>query len=252
MPARTSVVAANWKMYKTTAEADAFLDAFLARIDSLPGRELVVCPPFTALARVAERCRASRVRVGAQNMHAEPQGAFTGEVSGPMLAELGVSWVVLGHSERRTLFGETDGALAAKVPAALDAGLTPILCVGETESQRDAGDAQGVLSRQLEADLARVPGASLQRVVIAYEPVWAIGTGRNATADQAVEAIAFIRSFLAARDGGASEAIRILYGGSVKPGNAAELLAPETVDGALVGGASLEPDDFLEIAAACP
>jgi triosephosphate isomerase len=250
MPARTPIVAANWKMHKTVAETGAFLDRFLGDIEQLEGVALFICPPFPSLAAAVERCRRSRVMVAAQNMHAEPSGAFTGEVSAPMLAELGVDGVILGHSERRAMFAETDEALASKVPVALDAGLAPILCVGETEAERDAGQTETVLARQVEVDLASVGDDRLADVVIAYEPVWAIGTGRNATPEQAAEAIAFIRSLIAARDDRAGAAIRVLYGGSVKPRNAAELLAPETVDGALVGGASLEPGDFLKIAAA--
>jgi triosephosphate isomerase len=237
-------------MHKTVAETTAFLDSFLGEIEALEQVELFVCPPFPSLPASVERCRRSPVRIAAQNMHAEPHGAFTGEVSAPMLTELGVDGVILGHSERRALFAESDEALADKVPAALEAGLTPILCVGETEAERDADQTEGVLARQASADLAAVPDAQLAEIVIAYEPVWAIGTGRTATTQQAAEAIAFIRSLVAARDQAAAEAIRILYGGSVKPGNAAELLSPETVDGALVGGASLEPGDFLKIAAA--
>jgi triosephosphate isomerase len=183
-------------------------------------------------------------------MHEEQTGAFTGEVSAPMLIELGVDSVILGHSERRALFGESDEALARKVPVALEAGLMPILCVGESEADRDGEQTEAVLRRQTEADLAGVADEELGNVVIAYEPVWAIGTGRNATPRQAAEAIAFIRSLIAARDGGAGESIRILYGGSVKPDNAAELLAEDGVDGALVGGASLDPGDFYEIALA--
>ncbi len=251
MPARTPLVAANWKMHKTVAETTAFLDRFLGGIEGVEGVELFVCPPFPSLPAAVERCRRSRVRVAAQNMHAQPQGAFTGEVSAPMLVELGVDGVILGHSERRALFAESDEALAEKVPAALDAGLTAILCVGETEAERDSDQTEAVLSRQISTDLAAVAGQRLAEIVIAYEPVWAIGTGRTASPEQAAEAIAFIRSLVAARDEGAAEAVRILYGGSVKPGNTAELLAPETIDGALVGGASLEPDDFLKIAAAC-
>jgi triosephosphate isomerase len=250
MSARTAVVAANWKMHKTVAETAAFLDRFLGEIERLEGVELFVCPPFPSLPTAVERCRRSPVRVAAQNMHAEPQGAFTGEVSAPMLTELGVEGVILGHSERRAMFAETDEALADKVPAALEAGLTPILCVGETEAERDADRTEAVLARQTAADLAKVADQRLAEVVIAYEPVWAIGTGRNATPAQAAEAIAFIRSQVAARDERAGEAVRIVYGGSVKPGNAAELLAPEAIDGALVGGASLQPNDFLEIALA--
>jgi triosephosphate isomerase (TIM) len=249
MPTRTPLFAANWKMHKTRPETAAFLDAFLPVAEGRLARvELTVCPPFTSLQTAVERCAGTEVRVGAQNMHFERQGAFTGEVSAGMLAELGVEAVVLGHSERRQLFGETDDALARKVPAALAGGLIPILCVGETLAEREAEATEGVLRRQIEADLAEVGNAGLAAIVIAYEPVWAIGTGKNATVDQAADAIALIRSLVAARDAAAAEAIRILYGGSVKPGNAAELLAPEDIDGALVGGASLDPDDFAAIA----
>ncbi len=180
-------------------------------------------------------------------MHEESSGAFTGELAAAMLTELGVSGVVLGHSERRTHFCETDAALARKVPAALEAGLEPILCVGETEAERDAGATEGVLLRQVAEDLAGVVDASLADVVIAYEPVWAIGTGRTATAEQAAKAIAHIRRLVAGRSAEAAERLRIVYGGSVKPGNAAELMAEEQIDGALVGGASLDPADFAAI-----
>ncbi len=251
MPARIPVIAANWKMHKTRPETAAFIDGFAAAAgERLTGVELVVCPPFTALETAVERCAATKIRVAAQNMHFEPQGAFTGELSAEMLVEVGVDAVVLGHSERRQLFAETDEALARKVPAALRAGLVPILCVGETLADREGERTEQVLRRQVQEDLAGVTDADLARIVIAYEPVWAIGTGRNATADQAAEAIAFIRSLVAARDREAAAEVRILYGGSVKPANAADLLAAETVDGALVGGASLVPGDFLEIAAA--
>jgi triosephosphate isomerase len=188
--------------------------------------------------------------VYAQNMHHEPEGAYTGEISAPMLSELDVRGVVLGHSERRALFGETDRALAAKVPAALDAGLAPILCVGETEQERDNDDTDRKLRQQVRENLAQVPGERLGEVVIAYEPVWAIGTGKVATAEQAQEAIGFIRALVGDRDKQAAEAVRILYGGSVKPENAAELLALPDVDGALVGGASLDAQSFAQIAAA--
>jgi len=247
---RTPLIAANWKMHKTRAEAGEFLDAFLPRAGGLDGVETVVCPAFTALEAAVERCRDSGVRVAAQNMHAEDEGAFTGEVSAPMLRDLGVDAVVLGHSERRALFGETDEALAGKVPAALAAGLLPIVCVGETESQRDAGETEDVLRAQLDADLAETSDSDLAGIVVAYEPVWAIGTGRTATPEQAQEAVAFARSRLAARDDGAAESVRILYGGSVKPGNAAELFAQPDIDGGLVGGASLDPSDFAAIAKA--
>jgi triosephosphate isomerase len=232
-------------MNKTVAEAAAFVDALLPRI-AATRCEVVVCPSFVALSEVVERRRGTAVRVAAQNMHEEEWGPFTGEVSAPMLVELDVDAVVLGHSERRQFFGETDEALARKVPAALAAGLEPILCVGESEAARDNGETEAVLERQLGADLAGLEAAELERVVIAYEPIWAIGTGRTATPEQAQEASAFIRDVLRMR-GGAGDAVRILYGGSVKPGNAAELLSLPDVDGALVGGASLDPDEFAGI-----
>jgi triosephosphate isomerase (TIM) len=245
MPERTPYIAANWKMHKTVTEAERFVDALLPRIAGT-ANDVVLCPPFPALAAVVERSRGSAVRVAAQNMHGEDGGAFTGEVSAPMLVEVGVDAVVLGHSERRQLFGETDEALARKLPAALAAGLEPILCIGESEEARDAGQTDAVLERQLEADLAEVKPSDLPRVVIAYEPIWAIGTGRTATPEQAQETIAFIRDDLRVR-GGAGDAVRILYGGSVKPDNAAELMAQPDIDGALVGGASLDPEDFAAI-----
>jgi len=245
MPERTPYIAANWKMHKTVAEAGEFVDALLPRIAATQ-HDVVICPPFTALSAVVERRYGTAVRVAAQNMHEEGSGAFTGEVSASMLVELDVEAVVLGHSERRQLFGETDEALARKLPAALAAGLEPILCVGETEEARDADQTEGVLERQLRADLAEVGDDRVAEVVIAYEPIWAIGTGRTATPEQAQEACAFIRDVLRER-GGAADAVRILYGGSVKPANAAELLAQEDIDGALVGGASLDPEEFAQI-----
>jgi triosephosphate isomerase (TIM) len=242
---RTPYIAANWKMNKTVAEAAEFIDALLPRIAATQ-HDVVVCPPFTALHEVVERRRGTAVRVAAQNMHFEESGAFTGEVSAPMLVELDVEAVVLGHSERRQFFGETDEALAKKVPAALAADLEPILCVGESEEARDAGQTEEVLERQLQADLADVSDEDVAKVVIAYEPIWAIGTGKVATPEQAQEACAFIRDVLRAR-GAAADDVRILYGGSVKPGNAAELLALPDVDGALVGGAALVAEDFAAI-----
>jgi triosephosphate isomerase (TIM) len=250
MSMRTPVVAANWKMNKTVEEAEAFLGEFLPRVRGEHGTEVVICPPYLALKAVVELCVQTRVEVASQNMHQAAEGAFTGEVSAPMLRELGVGRVVLGHSERRTYFCETDEALAEKLPAALDAGLGPILCVGETESERDAGDTEDVLRRQVETDLATVTDGHLADVVIAYEPVWAIGTGRTATAEQAEEAIGLIRSLVAARSADAGAAIRIVYGGSVKVENARELLEREGIDGALVGGASLDPEAFAQIVTA--
>jgi triosephosphate isomerase len=246
MPERKPYVAANWKMHKTAAEAARFVEALLPRVASA-GAEVVICPPFPVLREVVERCRESAVRVAAQNMHEADSGAFTGEVSAPMLIDAGADAVILGHSERRQLFGESDEALARKVPAALGAGLEPILCVGESEGERDAGLTEAELKGQLEADLAEVDPGRLAEVVVAYEPIWAIGTGRTATPEQAQETIAFVREVLRGRDGEEAERVRILYGGSVKPGNAAELMAQPDIDGALVGGASLDPDDFAAI-----
>ncbi|MGB7587447.1 MAG: triose-phosphate isomerase [Solirubrobacterales bacterium] len=248
MPRRTPYMAANWKMHKTIAEAAQFIDALLPQISGT-GNDVVICPSFLALREVVDRSRGSAVRVAAQNMHEAESGAFTGEVSASMLVEAGVDAVILGHSERRQYFGEMDQALARKVPVALAAGLEPILCVGESEEARDAEQTEGVLERQLQADLAEVEPDRLAEVVIAYEPIWAIGTGRTATPDQAQEAIAFIRDVLRER-GGEADRVRILYGGSVKPGNAAELMAQPDIDGALVGGASLDPADFAAIVGA--
>jgi triosephosphate isomerase (TIM) len=247
---RMPLVAANWKMNKTIEEAEAFLADFLPRVRAATEVEIVICPPFLALKTVVELCVQSRVQVAAQNMHELPAGAFTGEVSAPMLREVGVDGVVLGHSERRARFAETDEAVARKVPAALDAGLMPILCVGELEGQRDAGETEAVLRRQLEAGLSAISDDRIAEVAVAYEPVWAIGTGRTATPDQAGEAIAHIRSVIARRDAGAAGAARILYGGSVTPDNAAALLGRPEVDGALVGGASLDPEAFAAIVSA--
>ncbi len=248
MPERTPYIAANWKMHKTVAEAAQFVDALLPRIAGTRS-DIVICPPFLALGEVVERSRGSAVRVGAQNMHEDRAGAFTGEVSAPMLVEADVEAVILGHSERRRYFCETDEALARKVPAALAAGLEPILCVGEVEEERDAGRTEAVLERQLQAGLAAVDSSGLARVVIAYEPIWAIGTGRTASPEQAQGAISFIRKTLSGL-GAEAERARILYGGSVKPANAAELLAQPDLDGALVGGASLDPGDFAAIVGA--
>jgi triosephosphate isomerase len=252
MPERTPLIAANWKMHKTRAEAGEFLDAFLPGVEGLGGTEVAICPPFTALETAIESCGGGPVRVAAQNVHFEDSGAFTGEVSPVMLLDLGAWGAIVGHSERRHIFGETDSDLARKVPAALAAGLVPILCVGETEDERDAEQTEDVLRTQLEADLADVSADRLAEIVLAYEPVWAIGTGRTATTEQAGEAIAFARSVVGEIEPAAAEAIRILYGGSVKPANAAELLAVEGIDGALVGGASLKPDEFLAICEAAP
>jgi triosephosphate isomerase (TIM) len=244
---RTPLIAGNWKMHKTIEEAEEFIQALLPRVSTAEGVEVAVCPPFLALQAMVDSTRGSRVEVYAQNMHHAASGAFTGEVSPPMLGEIGVHGVILGHSERRQLFGETDKALALKVPAALEAGLVPILCVGETEDERESGDTERTLRHQVQEDLARVSEERLGDVVIAYEPIWAIGTGRVATPEQAQEAIAFVRALVAGRSREQAERTRVLYGGSVKSDNAAELLALPDVDGALVGGASLDADSFAAI-----
>ncbi len=249
-PLRVPLIAGNWKMYKTESQAESYIQALLPRVSSLDGVDVSICVPFTDLRAMVDSARGSRVEVYAQNMHYAPQGAYTGEISAPMLRELDVRGVVLGHCERRGMFGETDKALALKVPAALDAGLVPILCVGETEEERDAEETERKLRHQINEDLEKVDAERLAEVVIAYEPIWAIGTGRVAEPDQAQEAIAFIRALIAGRDEAAAESVRILYGGSVKPENAAELLALGDIDGALVGGASLDASSFAEIVAA--
>jgi len=247
---RTPLIAGNWKMHKTEREARDFVAALLPRLGAGDDVEAAVCAPFTALKALAQAADQSSLGVYAQNMHHADEGPYTGEVSAPMLREIGVHGVVLGHSERREHFGETDRALALKVPAALRAGLRPILCVGETEAEREESATERKLRQQVHDDLANVPEGELERVVIAYEPIWAIGTGRVASADQAQEAIAFIRALVGDRAAPAAQRVRLLYGGSVKPDNAPELLALPDVDGALVGGASLEVASFAEIVVA--
>jgi triosephosphate isomerase (TIM) len=244
---RIPFIAGNWKMHKTIAEAEAFIGALLPRVATADGVDVAICPPFTALQAMVDSARGSRVQVFAQTMHEADSGAFTGEVSPAMLSEIDVAGVVLGHSERREHYAETDRALQAKVVAALDAGLTPILCVGETEEERERGDTERKLRHQVQEGLEKVPVERLAEVVVAYEPIWAIGTGRVATPEQAQEAVAFVRALVEDRDRAAGQAVRILYGGSLKPDNAPELLALPDVDGALVGGASLEPGSFAQI-----
>jgi triosephosphate isomerase (TIM) len=244
---RTPFICGNWKMNKTIVEAEAFVAALLPRISDAEGVDVGICPPFLALQAVVDSARGSRLQVYAQTMHEAEAGAFTGEVSAQMLAEIGVDGVVLGHSERRQYYNENDRALQLKVPQALEAGLTPILCVGETEEERERGETERKLRHQVQEGLEKVPRARLPEVVIAYEPVWAIGTGLTATSEQAQEAIAFVRALVEDIDKAAGQAVRILYGGSLKPENAAELLALPDVDGALAGGASLDVDPFAQI-----
>jgi triosephosphate isomerase (TIM) len=247
---RTPLIAGNWKMHKTVEEAEAFIAALLPRVSTAEGVDVAICPPFTALQAMVDSTRGSRVEVYAQNVHHADSGAFTGEVSPAMLSELDVHGAILGHSERRELFGETDRALQLKLPKVLEAGLKPILCVGETEAEREAGDTERKLRHQIQEDLAKVEDERLGEVIVAYEPIWAIGTGLTATPEQAQEAIAFVRALLGQRSEAAAARVRILYGGSVKPDNAAELMALPDVDGALVGGASLEAESFAAIVGA--
>jgi triosephosphate isomerase len=248
---RRPLIAGNWKMFKRRAEAAAFCAELVAGLDSPSPVDLALCPPLTALDAVVEGLAGSSVAVWAQNGHEAEEGAFTGEVSMAMLVDAGVTGVLLGHSERRALYAEDDEALRRKVPAALAVDLTAVLCVGESEAEREAAATEQVLHRQITTALADVDAATAAAgLVIAYEPVWAIGTGRSATPEIAQTAHAFLRAELRGLIGGAADDIRILYGGSVKPENAAELLGQPDVDGALVGGASLDPASLLAIAAA--
>jgi triosephosphate isomerase len=247
---RTPFIAGNWKMHKTIAEAEAFIAALLPQVATADGVDVAICPPYTALQAMVDSTRGSRVQVFAQSMHEADSGAYTGEISAPMLTEIDVHGVVLGHSERRQYYNETDKALQLKVPKALASGLVPILCVGETEAERERGDTERKLRHQVQEGLEKVETARLADVVVAYEPIWAIGTGLVATPEQAQEAVAFVRALVEDRDKAAGQAVRILYGGSLKPDNARELLALPDVDGALVGGASLEAESFAKIVGA--
>ena len=245
---RTPLFAGNWKMFKTVHEAVAFAKEFKAGVKDVGGVDIVLAPPFTAVHAVAEALRASNIAVAAQDMYWEREGAFTGEVSATMVREAGAEYVIVGHSERRKLFGETDVAVNRKVAAALAADLTPIVCIGETLEEREGGSTLAVLDRQLKDGLDAMTPEQVGDLVIAYELVWAIGTGRNATAAQAQEAHAHIRNRLRQWFGaGTAEKCRIIYGGSVKPDNIAELTREADVDGALVGGASLDVRSFGEI-----
>ena len=246
---RRPLIAANWKMHGSPEAVQRFLEILLARFGNDAGREIVLCPPFTALPAAVMVASGSSIAVGGQNCHWEDKGAFTGEVAAAMLVELGARWVIVGHSERRQYFGETDATAAARARTAQRAGLSVIYCLGETLEQRDAGEALAVLERQS----AVLAGLDPERLAVAYEPVWAIGTGRNATPDQAQEAHAFLRARVAGLLGDhPAAALRILYGGSVKADNAAELLGREDVDGALVGGASLDAEAFSAIIRCAP
>jgi triosephosphate isomerase len=247
MSTRIPLFAANWKMHKTVRETIAFAREFGPVARQATSVELVIAPPFTALAAAVEAVRGMPIEVAAQDVFFEREGAYTGEISAGMLKDLGVSYVIAGHSERRRLFGDTDEWVKLKVGAALDAGLGVIVCIGETLPEREQGETLAVLDRQLATGLASVTSAQAASLVIAYEPVWAIGTGRHATPAQAAEAHAHIRARIREAHGAAADRCRILYGGSVKPANIGELIEQPDVDGALVGGASLDPGEFAEI-----
>jgi triosephosphate isomerase len=247
---RRPLIAGNWKMNCTRDETTALIEG-LKNIDpsclESGDVEMAVCPPFTSLETASRRLVGTRIKLGAQNMSEHESGAYTGEVSARMLLTLGVTFVILGHSERRQYYAESDSLVNAKARRALDTGLTPIICVGEVLEDREAGRTEDVVGTQVDGTLSGFSADDLRRIVIAYEPVWAIGTGKNATPEQAQETHQFIRGKVAERDREVAETIRILYGGSMKPSNSGELLAQPDVDGGLIGGASLKADDFLGI-----
>jgi triosephosphate isomerase len=245
---RRPVIAGNWKMYKTQAEARAFIEALKPLVAQSHHCDVVIGAPFTALAAAVEAAHGSAISIAAQDVHWEKEGAFTGEVSARMLVEAGCRYVILGHSERRQYFGETDATVNKKTKAALEAGLVPIVCVGETLAEREAARTEAVLETQFAGGLAALTGERFSRIIVAYEPVWAIGTGRTATPEMAAEAHRFLRQQAAARFAPErANALRILYGGSVKPDNIKGLMAQVEIDGALVGGASLDANSFASI-----
>ena len=247
---RIPFIAGNWKMYKTVQEAVVFVKELRSAVKDVSGVEIVIAPPFTAVHALAEAARNTNIGVAAQDLYWEAWGAFTGEVSGPMIKEAGAEYVIVGHSERRQLFGETDATVNKKVMAAIASRLTPIVCVGETLHERERNETLAVLDRQIKDGLDRITGGELGDLVVAYEPIWAIGTGRTATAAQAGEAHAHIRKRLRQWFGGdAADQCHVIYGGSVKPDNIGELIVEPDVDGALVGGASLDVRSFAEIVA---
>ncbi len=247
MTIRRPIIAGNWKMYKTSGEAKSYALAFLERVGGVTEADIVLCAPFTALNVLKEELEESVVHLGAQNMSWAVEGAYTGEVSAAMLQDAACTYVILGHSERRELMYETDAMIAKKVKRALEAGLRPILCVGENLKQREAGEAQVIVQNQLKKDLAGLTEDALKKVVIAYEPIWAIGTGKTASSQDAGEMCTAIRFALAAAGPEAADVIPILYGGSVKAENIADLMARPDIDGALVGGASLDPVGFAAL-----
>jgi triosephosphate isomerase len=245
---RHPFIAGNWKMFKTVHDTVVYVKEFRSLVKDMEDVEIVIAPPFTAVHAAAEAARNSTIGVAAQNLHWERDGAFTGEIAGPMIKEAGAEYVIIGHSERRTLFGETDQSVNRKIGAGIAAGLVPIVCIGETLAEREAGETLSVLDRQIKSGFDGVTGEQVGALVIAYEPVWAIGTGRTATAVQAQEAHAHIRQRLRQWFGApAADECHVIYGGSVKPDNTKDLIAQPDVDGALVGGASLDIKSFFEI-----
>jgi triosephosphate isomerase len=245
---RKPVIAGNWKMFKTPAETVAFFEKFRPLVEKSEHAEIVICPPFTNLAAAVEAAKGTRIQIGSQNIAWAKDGAFTGEISGPMLVALGVTHCIIGHSERRQYFGETDATVLKRTQASLSFGLTPIVCVGERLDDREAGRTDQVLVSQFESGIAGLTPEEFARIIIAYEPVWAIGTGKTATPDIAAAAHRVIRGQVAGKFGKArADAVRILYGGSVKPDNVKSLMAQPELDGALVGGACLDPNSFAAI-----
>ena len=243
---RKPIIAGNWKMHKTIAEAVAFVNEIKGKLND-EAVDAVICAPFTLLKDLKEATKGTNVKIGAQNMHFEEKGAFTGEISPLMLKELDIDYVVIGHSERREYFNETDETCNKKVLKALEVGIDPILCCGETLEERETDKTKDVVKEQIVAGLANVKAEDLKKVVIAYEPIWAIGTGKTATAEQANDVIAYIREVIASIYGELANEVRIQYGGSVKPGNVVEIMGQSDIDGALVGGASLEPADYMAL-----
>jgi len=244
---RRPVIAGNWKMFMTPSETKVLTNQLKASLAGAGDLEIVVCPPYTALAHACDNLMGTGIKVGGQNMHWEDKGAFTGEVSAPMLKDLGCTHVIIGHSERRTMFGETDENINLKLITALKHGLVPILCIGETLEQREQNITQEICAKQLEGALANIEYWDLVKIILAYEPIWAIGTGRTATPEDAQSVIGYVRLVLGKKYSEAADEVRILYGGSVKSDNINGLMAKPDIDGALVGGASLNADGFAGI-----
>jgi triosephosphate isomerase (TIM) len=245
---RTPLMAGNWKMYKTAPETRAFFDKFLPGVQNTTHCDVAICPTFVNLAAAVDAAKGSRVGIGGQNLFWEKEGAYTGEVSGPMLKAIGCRYVIIGHSERRQYFGETNETVLKRTIAALEAGLEPIVCVGERLEEREGNRTEAVLTEQFQGGIGGLAADQFAKIVIAYEPVWAIGTGKTATPDMAADAHRVIRAQVRSKFGdGAGSSVRILYGGSVKPDNVKSLMAQPEIDGSLVGGASLQPDSFTSI-----